>query len=228
MSVACIGDLHGVDRWKEALSLGVDHFVFLGDYVDSFSIDNQAIVDNLKAVIAFKKSNPDSVTLLLGNHDIQYIYYPRFRCSGFRIDMLKELQSIFKRDLSLFKVAHQMGDKLFVHGGLTNYWVRHHLRVPPHNNSLADILNDMLQDSKALEELAIVGRCRGGRAKTGGPFWCDFNEELIHDPFPNINQIVGHTQTSSLVRKKVAGIELINVDYLAYSDEPIFVINIEK
>ena len=49
-----------------------DKVVFLGDYVDSFTISNIASYENLKDIIRLKKRDPNKVVLLLGNHDIQY------------------------------------------------------------------------------------------------------------------------------------------------------------
>jgi hypothetical protein len=45
---------------------------------------------NLQDIIALKKACPEKVLLLLGNHDVQYMFYPHFRSSGFRDRQIKE------------------------------------------------------------------------------------------------------------------------------------------
>ena len=79
MKIACIGDVHGESRWKEVTTQIVDHFVFVGDYVDSDHLADDEIWANLQEILAFKLSQPEKVTLLLGNHDLQYMFWPRFR-----------------------------------------------------------------------------------------------------------------------------------------------------
>ncbi len=228
MKIACLGDLHGVDRWKEAMDLGVDHFLFVGDYVDSHVLEDKNILKNLVEVIEFKISQPDHVTLLLGNHDVHYLYYPHYRCSGFRESMLDSLHSIFSQNEALFKVAAGVDNYLFTHAGITSYWANQYLDISLDNPvEIVNSINRKLSDQKSRDELVTVGSRRGGFEPFGGPIWCDYNE-LIQDPLLGYNQIVGHTMTYELVDNSVKNTRLINVDYLAYSDVPIFVLEADN
>jgi metallophosphoesterase superfamily enzyme len=75
MKVRVFGDLHGLTTWQEIVKDdSYDMNVFLGDYVDSFTISDAQILDNLQKLIDYKKSNPDKVTLLWGNHDLMYYF----------------------------------------------------------------------------------------------------------------------------------------------------------
>jgi len=72
-----IPDVHGRTFWKEAVNKHPDsHVVFLGDYLDPYpweGISTPDAIRNLMEIIEFKRTNPDRVTLLIGNHDIHYI-----------------------------------------------------------------------------------------------------------------------------------------------------------
>ena len=87
MEVLSIGDTHGnnvLERVKELVPK-YDKIIFVGDYVDSFTLDNITINKNLIDLIEFKKENLDKVILLLGNHDLHYLYDEMIhRCTGYR------------------------------------------------------------------------------------------------------------------------------------------------
>jgi predicted MPP superfamily phosphohydrolase len=87
MKHIAIGDLHGRDTWQQVNTKLYDKVIFLGDYVDSHTLSDLVILENLKKIIALKKRPPEKVVLLLGNHDAHYLHYPRFECSGFRPTM---------------------------------------------------------------------------------------------------------------------------------------------
>src|ERR1700744_72314 len=101
-----IGDLHGKDVWQQVDVDRYDRVVFLGDYVDDFLLPDLVIDQNLQDIIALKKRYPEKVILLLGNHDVQYMFFPHFRCSGFRESMLRPLTSLFNLNHDLFQTAY--------------------------------------------------------------------------------------------------------------------------
>ena len=65
-----IGDVHGRDLWKQAIESEHDRVVFVGDYFDSYDIPFSIQQYNFNEIIQFKRANPNKVTLLLGNHDM--------------------------------------------------------------------------------------------------------------------------------------------------------------
>ncbi len=224
MRIACIGDVHGVTRWQEVKDLSVDHVVFVGDYVDSHELSDQDIFDNLVEILSFKTEHETEVSLLLGNHDIHYRYYPKFRSTGFRQSMQPQLTKLFEENAPLFEVAVNFRDFVFTHAGLTRAWAMKATDriLPPRD--LTELLNSRPGNENSLSQLAMVGLMRGGPHDCGGPFWCDYHLELVHDPYPGINQVVGHTRTNFLIQENIGDQLLINVNYLAYSDHPIFIL----
>ena len=83
--ILVIPDLHGRPFWREA-ALGADgrHIVFLGDYADPFpdeGLSPEQALAELEAVISLKREHPDKTSLLLGNHDLQYLWpdFPKTR-----------------------------------------------------------------------------------------------------------------------------------------------------
>ena len=221
--IACIGDLHGDNRWKEVLSLSVDQIVFVGDYVDNPAIPPHRIVRNLIEVIELKRNHATTVTLLLGNHDVQYLFYPQYRTAGFDEGQRIELQQVFMDAAPLFQVASAYRDFVFTHAGLCRSWMSQFHLSTTNAYHISTYLNDMLSNDKR-DLLAQVGTARFGTDDYGGPWWCDYHKELVVDPLPGIHQVVGHTRTSFLINQEIAGNRLINVNYLAYSEEPIFVL----
>lgn len=219
-SIGIVSDLHGYDIWKKFVNENpqIEKWVFLGDYCDSFTHKNEAIWNNLADIIAFKKANPDMVELLLGNHDIHYIFDGKYRCSGFRAESLYGLKILFEDNKDLFNVAYQKENYLFTHAGVSNSWFNKHrdvlhkyhsqfspneIKCLPNGKfiktkfTLADLLNTLYKthDSHILME---VGQARGGSADNyGGIFWA-CKSETKEDYLDGCNQIVGHTAVDEI------------------------------
>jgi hypothetical protein len=212
-----IGDLHGRDTWREVSVKKYDKVVFLGDYVDSFTISNLAIYENLKDIIRLKKRNPNKIVLLLGNHDIQYLYFPRYQCSGFRPTMQNQLTSLFNNNKDLFQIAYQKGNYLFSHAGITNSWYNEFLRLPilekikDENDTLADLLNKVDQTAQRYI-LHTAGYFRGGEGN-GGITWADKKETTI-DMLKGYHQVVGHTIVDQVESVKYTDRSVTYIDVL--------------
>ena len=75
-----IGDPHGRDVWKKLVREDAIN-IFLGDYLDPYPSDNlQAGVDdwgNLQEILKYKQTHANTV-LLLGNHDLHYIWHEHY------------------------------------------------------------------------------------------------------------------------------------------------------
>ena len=148
-----VGDIHGRDNWKfkmfgssyeyeswarEAINGAAEVFavdypfneydkiIFIGDYVDSFTVGNAQMKKNLEDLILFKKTFPDKVVLLLGNHDVQYIVSNQI-CSGYRPEMRPDFYDLFNKNIDLFEMAYELKTKhvpiLFTHAGVTEEWL---------------------------------------------------------------------------------------------------------
>lgn len=134
MKIRIIPDLHGHNWWKKYISdiTFLDKIIFLGDYVDDWSLPDADIIRNLEDLIKLKKEYSDKVILLKGNHEWNYI--PPFigYCSGYRNHASIHIQKILKNNEDLFLDSYGFDvhkkefnhNFLFSHGGFTNSWIR--------------------------------------------------------------------------------------------------------
>lgn len=206
--VLFIGDIHGRTDWRETAVEGLKKFqevVILGDYWDSFDVSSALQKDNFYQILSFvrKKKN---VTALLGNHDYAYIH-AFHSISGYQHSQAPVIKKLFEDNRDLFKIAWGYEDRngkytLATHAGLTySFWTQHILPLfdggflsnvfgdkGPNEIPIHEVLNALI-DKKEL--MWKVGHARGGWG-TPGPLWADYRE-LLADPFPEINQVVGHT-----------------------------------
>ena len=233
--ILSIGDVHGDSNWKTilfgAVSLydewkasGVvkekypiddyDLIIFTGDYVDTRNEDitEHMILDNLNDVIFLKKAMHDKVILLWGNHDIHYIN-PIMRCSGYNPLMQEALGKVFTDNRRLFNVAHQVGNHLWTHAGLTSGWMYKHIPMfedAKHRNHAAvkDMVNDPARLAEMLNVLHLnhdlsilkISASRGGDSAVPGPLWSDISEmEMM--PAQGYHQIVGHSPVEMVYTK---------------------------
>lgn len=195
------------DFWKDLPYMNYDLIVFVGDYVDSFTVKNPAMKLNLEEIIDFKKKMGDRVILLLGNHDVQYII-PNKICSGYRTEMQHDFYKLFVDNLKLFKLAHQVDNHLWTHAGVSDDWYKEfqkdfynpsykYFEIIKENNpkTIADELN--LAWELNLDTLYYVDSYSGGTKTWAGPLWVR-PIVLNNNPLPYISQIVGHTPQASI------------------------------
>lgn len=197
MNILSIGDLHGnfvLDNVKSLIDK-YDKIVFMGDYVDSFTLSNLTINKNLYDLIEFKKANSNKVVLLLGNHDLQYLFTDSIhRCSGYRPEMRFDLYDIFNKNKELFQMVYQKDNYLWTHAGIHTGWYKQRFnkfRKEHDIESISDQLNTAFELYE--ESLFDVGWYRGGIYDVGGPFWAD-KKEMTTNPLREYYQIVGHTR----------------------------------
>lgn len=215
-----VGDLHGKQDWKVIDPLKYDKIVFVGDYCDSFTHTNLEISSNLEDIIELKRAYSDKVELLLGNHDIQYMFsYHDFGCSGFRAHAYSGLNFIFNQNKDLFKVAYQIDNIIWTHAGISNGWIKYNQKWIDETNeafeciNLADTLNKMLW-SKHNGCLHQVGERRGGYLQFGGVTWADL-KETCNGFLSGYQQIVGHTPIDRITK---FGGEKSNIRYVDVLD----------
>ena len=200
MKLLTISDLHGRTVWKEADFSDYDRIVFLGDYTDSYVVDDDTIFTNLSEIIQLKRRNPAKFVLLIGNHDAQYLHFPHYRCSGFRAWAQPALSSLLAKYEKLFQIAHQEKAYLFTHAGVSAKWLTRLLsKTQPNDPSLtpdanvATLLNNVHRQSATFRNLLFeVGPKRGGMDLFSGPVWAD-RDETKDDFLPGYHQVVGHT-----------------------------------
>lgn len=190
MKVLIIPDVHGREFWRKAIEMkdDVDIIIFLGDYLDPYTVrENITFEDAMiefEDIIQFKKDNLNKVVLLLGNHDLAYLYEDLPTCRN-SIEHAEKIKSLFTDNLDLFKLAGVLEDKyLFSHAGITSYWLEET------QQTLDDLCTKSLDDIRGL---GMVGYQRYGLFKTGSVVWCDIYE-FAEDPARPYFQIFGHTQ----------------------------------
>lgn len=203
MKVLFISDIHGSDQWNQIIAdnfFSVDKVIFLGDYLDSFDVMPDYQKDNLKEIIKLKKKYSKKVTLLLGNHDYAYIFN-YIGISGYNVYFSHDYKEILDKNWELFDIATGFGQgfnyTLVTHAGLNkSYFDKLVFETSNYlnwNKPIHENLN-LLKDKKDL--LWIVGRDRGGVVSYPSVLWADVRE-IKQDPYPNINQVFGHTPLSS-------------------------------
>lgn len=204
MKILSIGDIHGRPFWKRIDPNKYDKIVFVGDYVDSFPYTDTEILNNLMDIIEFKKTYPDKVVNLLGNHDIQYMYLnDGFGCSGYRPSMAMTLKEVFMTNKKQFQMALQIGNYFWTHAGISEKWLDYNKKQLDEFTkkfeceNLADTFNMMMftHDNRILHQ---VGKKRGGYYPAGGITWADRNE--TKDALAGYHQIVGHTPIDTITK----------------------------
>ena len=208
MKILSIGDVHGTDFWKGFVlnPSEFDVIVFVGDYVDSFDKTNEQIKNNLLDIIEFKKSYPEKVFLLLGNHDIQYALNPpatlqmKYGCSGYRGEMHYDLYDIFNNNKDSFQVAYQYENYIWTHAGIHRGWYQSFLAqynkyFQMFDENVAGKLN--IAYKYEVKSLFDVGYLRWGMQKVGGIFWADKQETWLK-PLKEYHQICGHTHIEDI------------------------------
>lgn len=207
MKIVTIGDIHGRKNWKEIVKKNPDSkFIFIADYLDTYrseDIDDLDAIENFQDIIDFKISNPKNVILLIGNHDAQYIFGPKFATTRRMYQYYYEISDIFAFHKNLFQMAYQKGNHLWTHAGVTNGWLKEsysqlvNYGLKNDFSNFADTLNSASKDSNGLKIFDKVSLYRGGFDRFGSPIWADI-EELNLDMLNNCHQIVGHNKVSNI------------------------------
>lgn len=190
-----IGDIHGLDAWKHIVKKHPnDRIIFLGDYCDPYeNIHSYQVLSNLLDIINLKMKRGDDVILLLGNHDMHYIYDQFSIGTRYNKGIAEFLKALFEEKRELFQFAYQEGDTLYTHAGVSNLWWNKYFKGKTGEGAptIAEQLNNPTDEQ--LKSMFQVGYNRGGDYECGGIFWADL-DETCNDPLLGIHQVVGHTQ----------------------------------
>lgn len=191
--VVFIGDMHGHDTWKDIVKKNsdADHFVFLGDYFDSFSVPHFEQIINFKEIIEFKKKK-GNVTLLIGNHDFHYMPYCPHQYGGYNYMFAPEIGELLRENSDNLQVAWQKHNVLVTHAGVSRTWFEECFEKDGHLWELADRINGLWEEHP--ERFNHSGMDSYGNSEFDGPFWIR-PQALKSDPIDSeLIQIVGHTQ----------------------------------
>ena len=199
-----IPDLHGREFWRGAVKdLDRDtRVVFLGDYLDPYEDDWIYWSDAFKAfldIISLKEEHPEQVALLLGNHDLHYLY-PALRGSRYNEYQEGKIRNTLEAHLDSFQMAveYGVGGKryLFSHAGIHSAWAQKHSSLfGPLEQLSADTFNHLMFTQEFVNALSDVSWRRGGTATAGSMIWADIYEYDLSVPIgPDVIQICGHTR----------------------------------
>jgi predicted MPP superfamily phosphohydrolase len=203
MKIISIADIHGRSNWIDIADISnlikldnvipeYDKYIFLGDYVDSFDETDAVILFNLDKIIRFKQKYPEHVVLLLGNHDLQYMFSMKLHgCSGYRISMYQDLHKLFNDNKELFQPIYQINNYLFSHAGISTLWLKT-IKDKTDEETPYDVVIRLWNNYEY--KLFVVGWARGGSYTSGGPFWADMTETKA-GVLSNYHQVVGHHPT---------------------------------
>ena len=179
MQTIVVGDLHGqLNIAKKAMEQDMP-VIFIGDYLDSFTVPVGTQVELLRYVLDAVADG--QATALMGNHEMSYLH-TFMECSGYKASTYAHVMHM---DLSPLKPYIFAEGFLLSHAGVSQRLLDHH------DITLDDYLEEGLFNQ--------IGRVRGGSAHVGGLYWCDWRDEF--QPIDDVPQIVGHTRGDHIREK---------------------------
>jgi hypothetical protein len=205
MKIIAIGDIHGRDLWKEIVKKHENedcHFIFVGDYFDSFDINSVTQINNFKEIIDLKLKYPNSVTLLIGNHDYHYLPYINDKCSGFNnITKISANDIISYVDKNkLWQMSYQYKDFLFSHAGVSSVWCDNvGIDINDKENLSININTLFLTNPINFAFSSRYGNPYGDEV-TQTPIWIR-PDSLEKSAVPGFTHIVGHTERGKSISK---------------------------
>ena len=201
--IIIIPDIHGRDFWRWTVShcKEEDSVIFLGDYLDPY--ENEWIYwsdayKGLLDIIELKRTNPEKVVLLLGNHDLHYLF-PNLRGSRYNEYQAEKIRKTFLDNMDCFQMAAECkisGQRyLFTHAGINKMWVEKYDDLfGPAEMVTAETFNRLMFKETFVEALGDVSSLRWGRDRAGSMVWADVEEfEWSGARLPNMIQLFGHT-----------------------------------
>lgn len=208
MKQIIIPDVHGRPFWRAAVKAVPDTpIIFLGDYIDPYEyegIPTEEEFPRFEEIIELKRTYPEAVTLLLGNHDLHYVDR---ELEGGRLDRLhaNRNKAAILDNADLFDMAHIVTvgatKLLFTHAGVQLGWLVKHRELfdLSRDKNLADCLNELWHDEARrpalLKALKDISYSRWGNCRYGSPIWNDVDDFKIgKEELPGYCQIFGHSQ----------------------------------
>lgn len=177
---------------------GVEEWIHLGDYFDSFPKEGGCVRAQWTAKKVKEWLNDPRIINVAGNHDLSYGWsvWNRFhRCSGFTMNKYREIHDTLRwEDWKKFVLHYWADDFLITHAGFDRHFVKEGLSAKESVNYLCDdalqSLHGPIPYERGLRDILACGIDRDGRQFRGGVTWCGWDSLDIPEGF---NQVVGHT-----------------------------------
>lgn len=204
--ILIVPDTHGKDFWRVPVySCPSMRVVFLGDYLDPYEdepVEWYDVIHCFQEIIDLKRSFHDRVTLLIGNHETQYLFGSRSqRGSRYDSHMADNYYCILKENFDCFDFAYELemaGNKyIFSHAGINKRWLEANTKVFGNYQAInSHVINSLKHDANFIEALANVSHFRGGICDAGSMIWADCHEfESPESELPGgYIQVFGHTR----------------------------------
>lgn len=226
MRIIGIGDIHGRDKWKQIAidEVHADKVIFVGDYFDThYSETPQEQIENFRDIIAYKKSNPDKIILLIGNHDFHYLKDVNETYSGYQKDYADIIESELQTaiDDGLIQMCYVYNNYVFTHAGVTKTWANSVLGnpTPLPNKQLEHVINEMFKYQRNVFKFTPdIYHSKSGNDITQTPIWVR-PEALAFDAIDGFIYVVGHTP----IRELSIGDNIIRIDCLGTSGEYLII-----
>ena len=201
--IIIIPDIHGRDFWRWTVSHcnEEDSVIFLGDYLDPY--ENEWIYwsdayKGLLDIITLKREHPEKVVLLMGNHDLHYLY-PSLRGSRYNEFQAEKIRKTFVDNMDCFQMAAECKLEeryyLFTHAGVNKVWAQKYADLfGPSEQVTAETFNRLMFKEEYVKTLGDVSSLRWGRDRAGSMVWADVEEfEWSESRLPGVIQVFGHT-----------------------------------
>lgn len=219
-SLVAIGDIHGLTRWRQIINDNPESsFIFIGDFFDNyFKTTYREQIENFNDILAFKRANKDKVTILIGNHDYQYIYEDT--CSGYQPNGAEKIGEAINAALreDLLQMCHVHQNILFSHAGVSKTWCyNNHIVV---DSNIDKSINSRFQYAPLSFKFRMGDRHDlYGNETCQTPIWIR-PEALRKDAVNGFIQVVGHTAQKSLfILDDVRERDVILIDCLGESQQ---------
>ena len=205
IQILVIPDVHGRTFWREAVAAYPDAVtVFLGDYLDQYDgegISDEQVMEVFKDILSLKEARPETVHLLLGNHDLAFLD-PVFGCGRHKALDDCIYRPILRDEFDKFEMAFDafVGNErfLFSHAGVTMGWMSLHHDLFDGMPLCGDLFTLMLrsQDIRPylMDALCDVSHYRFGQQMYGSMVWADVREMMFSMVPCGFQQVFGHTQ----------------------------------
>lgn len=202
--ILVLGDIHGHTSWEPIVKKeDFDKVVFLGDYLDSFTVLPIDIARNFAHILNYKASMGDKCVLCYGNHD--HSYWNGERCSGYKyqgyVNYMPLLEDAFNENM--FEIVHIEDDILFSHAGVSGYW----LKEVAGFQDVRDITFEKIKELCPVAGLDILnwntaqGYDGYGNTISQSPIWIR-PQSLLKSKIDGYRQIVGHTNMGTPVEEQ--------------------------
>jgi predicted phosphodiesterase len=198
MKIIVIGDIHGRTTWKNVIKQPYDKVIFVGDYFDSKEISQNKCLSNYLDIIEFKKSDPDKVILLFGNHDLHYLDIDE-TYSGYQPGISIIINEILTKHIKekLHLMCYQYDNYLFSHAGVTNTWFNKLYLID--GESISDTINAYFHNFELNVFKFTIGKNydKYGDDICQPPTWVRL-PSLYNDRIKDFTHIVGHTHDDDI------------------------------